>query len=187
MREIAYMKMQLSNDARSGAGSMVPGNGDKTGTYSATNNWNPVYKMDFQIYAPDVNTIQATAPKPSQQDEMQIVLQPGTPSPAFFQAMVSKKGIWNVEFQITKSSGTEAEVVALKLVGTNGIITRYKQTTDVVRGLDHQGKFMEHIVQLEHIWLVCTAWTLENFKILSTDKTTAAAYDFREPNKGKTS
>jgi type VI protein secretion system component Hcp len=184
-REIAYMKMQLSNDARSGAGSMVPGEGDKTGTYAASNNMIPIYKMDFEVYAPDVNTIQATVPKPVDQKPMVIRKLGGNASPGLFQAHVSKKGVWNVEFHITKASGTDAEVVALKLVGTNGIITRFRMLTEITKGISQEGRYHEHLVQYEEIELVCTAWTIENFKILKDDKTTAGEYDFREPNKGK--
>ena len=184
-REIAYMKLQLSNDARSGAGPIVHGEGDKTGTYAPANNWIPIYKFDFEVYAPDVNTIQATIPKPVDQKPVRIKKLLHNATPQLFQAHVSKKGIWNVEFHITKSSGTEAETVALKLIGTNGIITKWNTETEVTKGLDPQGRYQESLVQYENIELVCTAWTIENYKILKDDKTTAGEYDFQNPNKGK--
>ena len=185
-REIAFTKLTQSNDARSAAGSIVPGNGDKTGTYSAANNWHPTYKVDFEIYAPDVNTIQAQIPKPVDQKPMVLRFLAGAQSPILFTMHTSKKGLHEVEIHVTKSSGTDAEVVALKLVGSNGIITRYRMLTDITKGLDGQGRYQESLVQYEEIELVCTQWQLENFKILKDDKTTAGEYDFREPNRGKT-
>lgn len=184
-REIAYMKMQLSNAARTGAGSMIHGEGDKTGTYAPANNWIPVYAFDFEIYAPDVNTIQCTVPKPVDQKPVRIKKLLHNATPQLFQAHVSKKGIFNVEFHITKSSGTEAEAVALKLVGTNGIITRWRTITEITKGLGGMGGYHESITQFEEIELVCTAWTVENFKVLKDDKTTVGEYDFQNPNKGK--
>jgi type VI protein secretion system component Hcp len=184
-REIGYFKLQLSNAQRNGAGSYLPGEGDKTGTYAPANNWIPMYAFAFEIYAPDVNTIQAQVPKPVDQKPVVLRKLLHNASPGLFQSHTSKKGIDNVEFHLTKSSGMDAEAIAMKITGKNGIITKWKTTTDITKGFDANGRFQEHLVQFEEIELVCTAWTVENFKILTTDKTTVGDYNFQEPNAGK--
>jgi type VI secretion system Hcp family effector len=183
-REIGYMKLQLSNDSRNGAGSMVHGEGDKRGTYAAANNWIPIYAFDFEIYAPDVNTVQAQVPTPVDQKPCRIRKLLHNATPQFFQAHTSKKGIWEVEFNIMKASGTEAEAVALKIVGKNGIVTKWKTFTEFTKTLNDDGRYNEYLAQFEELELVCTEWSLENFKLTHDDKTTMAAYDFREPNRG---
>lgn len=185
MREIAYTKIQLSNDDRNGAGPLVHGEGDKKGTYSVANNWIPIYAFDFKIYAPDVNTIQAQVQKPVDQKPVKFKKLLHNASPQLFQAHVSKKGVWQIEFNLMKASGTDAEAVALKIVGKNGIITSWSTTTELTKGISEQGRYHEHLVQFEEIELVCTNWTVENFKLTHDDKTTMGEYDFREPNRGK--
>lgn len=146
MREIGYMKVQLSNDNRNGAGSMVHGEGDKKGTYAAANNWIPIYAFDFEIFAPDVNTIQAQVQKPVDQKPVRLKKLLHNATPQLFQAHTSKKGVWNIEFNIMKASGTEAEAVALKIIGQNGIVTKWRTSTDITRRINEAGRYTEHLV-----------------------------------------
>ena len=183
-REIGYFKVQKSSDDRNSAAGWVNGEGDKTGTYAPENTWIPMYGFNYLIHAPDVNTIQAQAPKPVDQKPVVITKLLHNATPEFFQMHVSKKGIWLAEFHLMKSTGQEAEAIALKLTLQNGIVTQWETFTEQIKGLDAAGKYAESMMQFERIHMVFTEVTVENFKLTHKDKTTMGNYSFREPNKG---
>lgn len=183
--EIGYIKITLSSDDRNSAAELIPGEGDKTGEWAGSKNMIPIYAIAMDLSAQvDGSTSEVTSP--IQQKNVKIRKKLGNASPLLFQAFTHRRGIHSVEIFLMKSSGGDAEKVALNIVGSRGVFARFATVTDTVSGL-HGVTSNRHdkSVQYEEIELACTKWDLTNIKLIDYEKSTLGMYDFRNPNAKK--